>query len=272
MTEVKETNYPNIGQSWLIVGICILSSILVSPVVILLKPVVGSELSFLLAYLVAMGIPLCFAHWKRKNKTGVAGYPFASGSARIIVFLAIATVALQVGVITPISDMMPMPEFLKNVFRDLAGQSGVFSFVTIVIAAPVFEELLFRGIILDGLLRKYSPTKSIIVSSIFFGIVHLNPWQFVAAFVIGILSGWIYYKTRNLSLSILIHAVNNLVAFVSMSFMDAETILDKSLPELYGGLLNMMLAVLGAIAIGALSIHYIRLEVNKPAIDLSAPD
>lgn len=45
-----------------------------------------------------------------------------------------------------------------------------------VIAAPVLEELIFRGMMLEGLLKKYSPVTSIIISSILFGVAHLNPW------------------------------------------------------------------------------------------------
>src|SRR5687768_8909076 len=221
MSEETETSYPDIRQSWGIAGICILSMILLIPVSILLNPVAGKEASFLLYYLLAMGAAFYFAHWNRQKKTGVSEYNFGPGSARIMVLVSIAVIALQTGIITPLTGMVPIPEFMKNIFRELAGQNGVFAFLTLVIAAPILEELIFRGIILNGLLKKYSPARSIILSSILFGVVHLNPWQFIAAFVIGIFSGWIYYKTRKLTLSILIHAVNNLVAFISMSFLDA---------------------------------------------------
>ena len=78
--------------------------------------------------------------------------------------------ALLFGVITPIDSLIPMPEILKKALLDLAGQNGIFSFLLIVIAAPILEELLFRGIILDGLLKNYSPLKSILISSFLFGL------------------------------------------------------------------------------------------------------
>jgi Predicted metal-dependent membrane protease len=269
MIEETETSYPDIRQSWGIAGICILSMVLLIPVSILLNPVAGKEASFLVYYLLAMGAAFYFAHCNRQKKTGVSEYNFGPGSARIMVLVSIAVIALQTGIITPLTGMVPMPEFMKNIFREVSGRN-IFSFLTLVIAAPIFEELIFRGIILDGLLKKYSPTRSIVISSILFAVVHLNPWQFIAAFVIGIFSGWVYYKTSNLTLSILIHAVNNLMAFISMSFLDGEAMLDKSLLELYGGSLNLILVIVGAVAVAAISIHYIRIEIKKTAIDFAS--
>jgi membrane protease YdiL (CAAX protease family) len=156
-----------------------------------------------------------------------------------------------------------MPESVQKIFIEFANQNGVFTFITIVIAAPLIEELIFRGIILNGLLQRYSPVKSIILSSILFGIAHLNPWQFFTAFIIGVFSGWVYYRTKKLSLSILIHTVNNLVAFVEMYFMGAETMMKKSLSELYGGFTNLILITIGAILMSIIGIFLLRKEFNS---------
>jgi uncharacterized protein len=84
--------------------------------------------------------------------------------------------------------------------------------VVTVLAAPVFEELIFRGIILDGFLKRYKPWTAIFLSSLIFGIAHLNIPQFINAMMIGILMGWVYWKTSSLLLTILIHFINNLSA------------------------------------------------------------
>jgi len=67
---------------------------------------------------------------------------------RVIALVSVAVIALQTGIITPLTGMVPMPEFMKNIFRELSGQNGVFTFVTLVIAAPIFEELIFRGFLM----------------------------------------------------------------------------------------------------------------------------
>lgn len=107
------------------------------------------------------------------------------------------------------------------------------------------------------------------MSSILFGIVHLNPWQFISAFIIGLFSGWVYYKTRNLTLSILIHFVNNLFAFGAMYF-DTETITDKSLPELYGGFFNLVATIFGAIVVAAVCLYFLRLEIKNTEANYSS--
>ena len=72
---------------------------------------------------------------------------------------------------------------------------GFLMYFQTLITAPIFEELLFRGIILNGLLNKYknSSKKAIIYSAMVFGLVHLNIPQGIHAFIGGIILGSIYY-------------------------------------------------------------------------------
>lgn len=93
---------------------------------------------------------------------------------------------------------------------------GLLMYLQTIIVAPIFEELLFRGIILNGLLNKYknNSKKAIIYSAIIFGVVHLNIPQGINAFIAGIILGFIYYNTKSMKLSIFAHFVNNLIIFV----------------------------------------------------------
>lgn len=93
---------------------------------------------------------------------------------------------------------------------------GFLMYFQTLITAPIFEELLFRGIILNGLLNKYknSSKKAIIYSAMAFGLVHLNIPQGINAFIGGIILGSIYYYTKSMKLSIFAHFINNLITFV----------------------------------------------------------
>ncbi len=267
MIEKKEIHYPNVGQSWGIVGIAILSMLLFSPISVMLSSIFGKEISFLVYYLLAMGVPFGIAHSIRNKRTGISKYNFSLSSLKIMVLVSISIVAIQTGIISPIVNSIPMPEFMQKIFLEFGNQNGVFSFIAIVIAAPVIEELIFRGIILHGLLQRYSPIKSIIISSVLFGIVHLNPWQFIGGLIFGLFSGWVYYRTQKLTLSIIIHSVNNLFAFIGMYFMDAETMMNEPLIELYGGLTNFILITIGAITISIISVFLLKKEFNSLKID-----
>ena len=85
---------------------------------------------------------------------------------KIMALVSISIIAIQTGITQPIVNSLPMPEFMQKIFLEFANQKGVFSLLAIVIAAPIIEELIFRGIILNGLLQKYSQVKSIILSSV----------------------------------------------------------------------------------------------------------
>ncbi|QKG58965.1 CPBP family intramembrane metalloprotease [Hymenobacter sp. BRD128] len=84
--------------------------------------------------------------------------------------------------------------------------------------APVLEEILFRGLLLRGLLRNYSPVVAIGQSALLFGVFHLNPAQSLFALLMGLMLGWLYYRTQSLALCIALHALNNLLSFSSMMY------------------------------------------------------
>lgn len=244
---LPQKNYPSIGQSWGIMGVAIISSLIFAPLQLTLNDVIGKEPSLLLYYVLSMGSAFAFAHFIRKKEIGTSTYPIHSSTLKIIILVSIGALGLQFGILSPLTSLIPMPDFFKKAILELGGMNGIFGFLTLVIAAPIFEELIFRGVILDGLLKRYSPVKSILISSLLFGIVHLNPWQFITAMGIGAFMGWVYYKTQNLSLCILIHFVNNLFAFITMQFGNLEEELEKSFVESSGGITNAILIITGGI-------------------------
>ena len=104
--------------------------------------------------------------------------------------------------------VMPVPEFVMEMMGEIMGAGG-YSLVLLVVAAPVTEEPLFRGVILGGLATHYSRTRAIIYSSILFSLFHLNPYQFVPAFLMGLVFGWLMLETGSLWLCLVAHALAN---------------------------------------------------------------
>ena len=99
--------------------------------------------------------------------------------------------------------------------------------VLAVVMAPLFEEIVFRGIIQKGLINKgMNPVKAILLSSLVFGVVHGNPWQFVGAVLLGCVLGLVYYKTKSLLLPILLHAFNNLCSALLIFYSNTESFAD----------------------------------------------
>jgi len=116
-------------------------------------------------------------------------------------------------IIEPITMWMETPDFMKELLHQVS-ENRISSLIMIVILAPLLEELFCRGIILRGLLKHMSPLSAILLSALIFGIIHMNPWQAIPAFLIGALMGWIYWKTRSLWATIFIHFVNNGFAYI----------------------------------------------------------
>jgi hypothetical protein len=136
-----------------------------------------------------------------------------------ILFLPLALAVLGVGVVLSDADnlcrwILPMPAWLAELFRALVlDQEHPWSSVLLLsLVAPVTEELLFRGLILRGLLARYAAPKAILLSAFLFGLAHFNPWQFVSATVLGVLFGWLFVRTRSLIPCLAGHALTNTLA------------------------------------------------------------
>lgn len=136
----------------------------------------------------------------------------------LALLLILMTITLQQGFIIPLAGLIPVPEFLLRFLGYGAQPQTIGNILAIVVLAPIFEEYIFRGMLLDGLLKKHSPWQAILLSAFLFAFVHLNPWQFVAAFTLGVFIGWIYHRTKNLALCILIHFINNAFAIFCNHF------------------------------------------------------
>lgn len=81
------------------------------------------------------------------------------------------------------------------------------------ILAPIFEEILFRKIILGHLLKKYSASIAIIISSVFFALGHLRFYDIGTLTIWGIILGFIYFKTNSIGAAILLHSFIGLLTF-----------------------------------------------------------
>ncbi|MDO4329502.1 MAG: type II CAAX endopeptidase family protein [Lachnospiraceae bacterium] len=79
-----------------------------------------------------------------------------------------------------------------------------FTFLTVVIGAPIVEELLFRKFLIDRTIG-YGEKISVLLSGILFGVMHGNFQQFFYAFALGCLFGYIYCKTGKIRNTILFH-------------------------------------------------------------------
>lgn len=264
---MKIKSYPSVAQSWGIIGIVFVAMLFFAPINYYLNDIIGESKSFLVYYVLAMLIPFSIAHKLKEKEEGLVYYQFLPKDFLVVIILIIATIAMQWGITGPLANLIPMPDFVRQMFMELAEKmNDGYGLIAVAVMAPLFEELIFRGIILDGLLKRKSVIKAILLSSLLFGIVHMNPWQFVPAFIIGIFSGWIYYRTRNLSYSILIHFVNNFSASIIVYLDPTNEMMNMDLTEMYGGTQNLYLTITTCLVVFVSSVYVLnkklKLETN----------
>lgn len=154
--------------------------------------------------------------WKyvslHKETLSIYSYPLLASSCVLVIGMGMWTNYLSEWITTP-SD-----EFIQTMTLMMDNPLGV---ISVVILAPVVEELVFRGAILGHLLKKWkNPTHAILISSLVFGLVHGNLEQSPFAFILGLALGWIYYRTGSLLPCMMMHFVNNGLTTVSYYLSD----------------------------------------------------
>lgn len=253
MSDAKQQAYPTIRESWVILGVNLLLLIVTIPIGIIAYKFLDDQLAFLIAYVFVNGMVFWWAYGVRKSKTGMSSFSYSSSSMKIILLVSLGIFGLQNGLTIPLVSLIPISDWWLEALGAFDDEN-IYSLIAAVIAAPVLEELLFRGIILDGFLRLYSPKKAILYSSFLFGLVHMNPWQFITAMVGGVFMGWVYYRTKNLLLCILIHFVNNFIPSVASYFLGPEMNIELSYTEYYGGIAPMIIITITALIVAFTSI------------------
>ena len=140
------------------------------------------------------------------------------------------------------SEFLNLPDHLQDTFLGMS--RNVFGILSITVMAALVEELLFRGAIQGHLLRKgMKPLHAILVSSAIFGIIHMNPIQVPFAFAIGLIFGWLYYRTGSLVPGIIGHFINNTIACIQMATMSKEEFNTKTIEWLGEGPTYALLVV-----------------------------
>ncbi|GFZ34210.1 hypothetical protein CSC2_47360 [Clostridium zeae] len=140
---------------------------------------------------------------KKFNKSDILG----------IICLILGFRLLFCGSLNHIVNLIPLPKSIEDAFNNIF-QNPIIGLITAIIIAPIQEEFVNRGIILNGLAKKYSSKVALIVSSLIFAAMHMNIPQGINAFLLGLILGYIYLKTKSIFLSMMCHSINNMLAFM----------------------------------------------------------
>ena len=203
---------PSLGGSWLLVALLIVGSVVGGGVNLAWKAAPQS-----LTYFIGMIPPLLWCGWMGRMACESGRSPLAVhaphyGKLPVWAFLLLAGLILVAisFVIEPLSSAIPMPDSIKAIFEKAFVDSPLWDMiVSTCILAPLLEEFLCRGMMLRGMLTQMKPWKAIAWSAFLFAFMHLNPWQAIPAFLIGLFLGWVYWRTHSLWATIFLHCLNN---------------------------------------------------------------
>ena len=100
---------------------------------------------------------------------------------------------------------------VENTILNIAvSHNMLLTFIYMVILAPVFEEYIFRKLIVDRAVR-YGQGVAVVLSGLMFGLFHGNLNQFAYAFVLGMFWAFLYVKTGNIKITIALHMIFNFI-------------------------------------------------------------
>lgn len=121
-----------------------------------------------------------------------------------------------------LQEQMPeLPNFVENEFDMIL--TNRWGYLAIGLLAPLSEEIVLRGAVLRSLLSKplfanrserFNIWTAISISALFFALIHFNPAQMPHAFVIGLLLGWMYWRTGSILPGVAYHWANNSIAYI----------------------------------------------------------
>lgn len=109
----------------------------------------------------------------------------------------------------------------------------ILNLIGVCILAPITEELTFRVGVLDTLLKKIHPVAAVLLSGVAFGVLHMQIIQVGYALLAGFFLGWVYYYTKSIRSTIVMHILFNLFGSGIQTFLESGIFGDMSafIPE-----------------------------------------
>jgi sodium transport system permease protein len=152
-----------------------------------------------------------------------------------------------------LSERQPLVQELRNL-RDGEGMAWWMYLVVFVLLPAVCEELAFRGFILSGLRRRFPVWTAILISSLLFAVYHLNAFQALPTFILGVVLGVLTVRSGSIFPGMLFHLLYNGM-LIGVPLLAHFGYTDESVPlqAVFHPAVTMFLAVLACALLAALS-------------------
>jgi membrane protease YdiL (CAAX protease family) len=116
----------------------------------------------------------------------------------------------------PIIGTSPIQEEVYRLISKPGIQIAMLILSTVL--APFVEEVYFRGFSYQAFKKSWGTKTAILLCSVFFSILHMDPWSIPHTFIVGVILTLVYEKTGNLNAAVIAHSMNNLLAVLIYLF------------------------------------------------------
>lgn len=279
-------------------GACVvIESLILTPEILeslspFVKAVIGAAFSIVFLYLIPIiAAAFILRHPLRNSPNRVYAKPRYLGRAMGMfpagygLAMAVRLLSVLIGSLfargTAVGDSFHATE---DLFAVTDMPTAVLTFIQLAVIAPIFEELWFRGIVLESL-RPYGNGFAIFISAILFGLTHSNFEQFFYAAALGVFLGYIAVSTRSIVTTTIMHAMFNSISGVMVLLSADESVGDYLLAEdpstvevtpgitLYTAWMGLVLLLM---AVGIIMLIYKLIKIKKYRVpkvqtELSSP-
>ncbi|MFQ6604746.1 MAG: lysostaphin resistance A-like protein [Fidelibacterota bacterium] len=148
-------------------------------------------------------------------------------------YVLVATLFIAIGLIIWVDELdrliaiiIPPPDSMLAISAQLYFDGSIVAMIlwfTIIVIAPLGEELLFRGF-LQQMLEVYwlDITKAVLVTSMVFALVHFNPFWIIQIYLLGLVLGYLSWKTDSIIPGLIVHGLNNALALLITQFIPED--------------------------------------------------
>ncbi len=142
---------------------------------------------------------------------GLNPFPLAAGvtAAVAVSFGARVLAAVAASVLVALGIRLPQPTTDPTAIFGSGPLSVVLVLVLLMVVAPFAEEVIFRGVIMASLQRRFGPRWAIAGSGLLFAMVHVQPATVFAIVFVGLALGWVAMRYRSIWPSIIAHSLFN---------------------------------------------------------------
>lgn len=202
----------------------------------LLITIIGNILTLLLLALVFLGRKERFTRFVNFRKLRIK-------DGFLIFFLGIFLNLAFISILTFVYQLLPASEVMERyseLMEKIMGGSAFLVLLVTVVAAPLTEEIMVRGVIYNDFKKATSVRVALLIQALVFGLIHGNIVQGTYAFILGLILGSIYHRYKTIWASILLH----------FSFNLTSTTLSLAFPELDMNKWSLLLLFIGVIGSG----------------------